>query len=103
MTFINIIASIRVKAGRLPVFLEIFKSNVPDVRKERGCIDYFPAVDIDTGLPIQNLDENIVTIIEKWESLEALSDHLTAPHMLVYREKVKDIVENISIKALQEA
>lgn len=85
------------------MFLEIFKSNVPDVRKERGCIDYFPAVDIDTGLPIQNLDENIVTIIEKWESLEALSDHLTAPHMLVYREKVKDIVENISIKALQEA
>jgi quinol monooxygenase YgiN len=54
-------------------------------------------------LPPQSLDENIVTIIEKWESLEALRDHLNEPHMLTYKEKVKDIVEGISIKVLQEA
>ena len=100
---INVIASISVKSGRLSEFLEIFKSNVPSVREERGCIEYFPAVDIDADLPPQSLDENVVTIIEKWESLEALYDHLNAPHMLAYKEKVKDIVEGISIKVLQEA
>ena len=100
---INVIASIRVKAGRVSEFLEIFKSNVPNVKKERGCIEYCPTVDIDADLPVQSLDENVVTIIEKWESLEALHDHLEAPHMLAYREKVKDMVENASIKVLREA
>ena len=100
---INVIASIRVKEGRVSEFLGIFKSNVPSVRKERGCIEYFPAVDIDADLPAQSLDENGVTIIEKWESLEALRDHIQAPHMLAYREKVKDIVANVSVKVLKEA
>jgi quinol monooxygenase YgiN len=100
---INVIASIRVKPGMLSDFLEIFKSNVPSVREERGCIEYFPTVDIYADLPPQSLDENVVTIIEKWESLEALRDHLNAPHMLAYKEKVKDIVEGVSLKVLQEA
>jgi len=68
----------------------------------RNCI-FAETVDIDADLPLQSLDENVVTIIEKWESLEALRDHLNAPHMLVYKEKVKDIVEGVSIKVLQEA
>ena len=100
---INVIASICVKTGRLSDFLEIFRSNVPNVREERGCIEYFPSVDIDADLPPQRLDENVVTIIEKWESLEALRDHLKAPHMLAYKEKVKDIVEDVSLKVLQKA
>lgn len=100
---IHVIASIRVKAGRLPEFLKIFKTNVPKVREEKGCVEYFPAVDVDSGLPPQSLDENRVTIIEKWESVEALRDHLVAPHMLAYKGKVKEIVEDVSIKVLQEA
>ncbi|MBW1765483.1 MAG: antibiotic biosynthesis monooxygenase [Deltaproteobacteria bacterium] len=100
---INVIASIRVKAGRRSEFLEVFKSNVPNVREEKGCIEYLPTVDIDADLPPQVLDENVVTIIEKWESLEALRAHLVAPHMLAYKEKVQDIVEGLSVKVLQEA
>ncbi|MBW1775047.1 MAG: antibiotic biosynthesis monooxygenase [Deltaproteobacteria bacterium] len=99
---INVIASIQIKEGKVSEFLEIFKSNVPNVREEKGCIEYFPAVDIDTDLPPQALDENMVTIIEKWEDVEALKVHLVAPHMLAYREKVKDMVENLSFKVLQE-
>jgi quinol monooxygenase YgiN len=49
------------------------------------------------------LDKNVVTIIEKWESLHALRDHLNTPHMLTYRERVKDIVEGTSLKVLKEA
>ena len=98
---ISVIASVRVKADRIPEFIEIFKSNLPKVRKEEGCIEYFPAIDIDSGLPVQKLDKNVVTIIEKWENVEALRAHLKTPHMLAYREKVKDIVEDLSIKVLQ--
>ena len=100
---VNVIASIRVKAGRLTEYLEIFAANVPLVREEKGCLEYIATVDIVADLPPQVLDENTVTIIEKWESLEALRDHLNTPHMLAYREKVKDIVAELSLKVLQEA
>jgi quinol monooxygenase YgiN len=100
---INVIASVRVREGKVSDFLEIFKSNVAAVRKEKGCIEYFPAVDIDAALASQIMDEHVVTIIEKWESLQALGDHLKAPHMLSYRERVKDMVEGMSLKVLKEA
>ena len=100
---LNVIASIRIKEGRVSEFVEIFKANVPNVLAENGCIEYMPTVDLPTDMPPQEKDGNVVTIIEKWESLEALQAHNSAPHMNAYRERVKDIVEGVSIKVLQEA
>jgi quinol monooxygenase YgiN len=99
---IHVIASVQVKLGKVSEFLKIFKANVPLVKGEKGCIQYVPTVDIVAGLPPQIMDENVVTIIEAWESLEALRNHLAASHMLAYREKVSGIVENVSLKVLQE-
>jgi quinol monooxygenase YgiN len=99
---INVIASIHVKEGMLSDYLQILKAIARLVRKERGCVAYVPTVDIDTGLPLQVLDKNVVTILERWESLEALNAHLVSPHMLDYREKVKDIVGRVSVKVLRE-
>ncbi len=100
---INVIASIHIKEGRLPEFVEIFKSNIPNVLEEKGCIEYVPNIDLPTGLPPQEQNSNIVTIIEKWDSLEDLQAHLSAPHMLAYKEKVKDLVDKVSLKVLREA
>lgn len=100
---INVLAFIAVKAGKRDEFVQAFKANVPNVRAEAGCIEYAPTVDVDAGLDAQALDANMVTVVEKWESLEALHDHLAAPHMAAYKEKVKDIVEGVEIKVLQEA
>jgi len=100
---INVIASIQIKEGKVPEFIEIFKSNIPEVLKEEGCIEYVPTIDIPTGLPPQELDKNNVTIIEKWDSPEALKAHLASPHMVAYQKKVKNIVENVSIKIMKEA
>ena len=66
-------------------------------------IEYYPTVDVDTGLPPQELDENVVTIIEKWESIDALKSHLVSPHMTAYREQVKEIVERLTVKVLAAA
>ncbi len=99
---IHVVASIRVKAGRGPEFLEIFKANVPSVRAEIGCMAYAPTVDVDVDLKPQLLDANVVTILEKWESAETLHAHLASPHMLAYRDKVADLVEDVSIKVLRE-
>ena len=100
---INVIASVHIKEGRLSEFIEIFKANIPKVLEEKGCVEYVPTIDVPTGLPPQELNNNVVTIIEKWGSLEDLQIHLTAPHMLAYREKVKNLVEKVSFKVLTEA
>jgi quinol monooxygenase YgiN len=100
---INVIASIHIKEGNKAAFIDIFKSNIPNVLKEKGCIEYIPTVDIVTGLPPQELDANVVTIIEKWRSLDDLLAHLSAPHMLKYKENVSDLVEKVSLKVLSEA
>jgi len=100
---VNVIASIRVKEGFRSDFIEIFKSNIPAVLDEEGCIRYAPAVDLNTGIPAQKLDENVVTVIEKWNTLEDLKAHLEAPHMLAFRERVKGMVEDVSLKVLENA
>jgi quinol monooxygenase YgiN len=102
MAMINVIASICVKTGTLSDYLAILKANVQAVRKEKGCIEYVPMVDFDAKLLPQVLDKNVVTILEKWEDLEALHAHLGSTHMLDYREKVKNIVESVAVKVLQE-
>jgi len=100
---IHVIATIRLQPGSLSRFLEIFKGNVPAVRAESGCIEYGGTVDVDAGLAAQRLEPDTVVVIEKWASLDALRGHLTSPHMLAYREKVKDLVSSLTIKVLQEA
>ena len=62
-----------------------------------------PTIDVLTGLLPQELNNNVVTMIEKWGSLEDLQAHLSAPHMLAYKEKVKDLVDKVSLKVLGEA
>ncbi len=100
---IDVIASIRVVPGRRDELIQLFKENVPNVLAEDGCIHYYPTVDVDSGAAAQAKDENVVTIVERWESLAALDAHSKAPHMNAYRERVKGIVEGVSIKVLQAA
>nr|WP_320190444.1 putative quinol monooxygenase [uncultured Desulfobacter sp.] len=99
---ISVIASIQVKDGQLDNFIEIFKFNMPAVLKEKGCIEYIPTVDVPTELPPQELNKNIVTVIEKWQSVEDLMAHLSSAHMLAYKEKTKDIVASMTVKVLTE-
>jgi len=99
---IHVIASISIKQGLKNEFLEIFKANVPSVTAEDGCIEYRPAVDAPTGLDAQIIDEHMVTVIEKWERIDHLKAHLSAPHMLIYREKVSGMVEGVQLKILQD-
>ena len=100
---VRVIASIHVKEGQLDKFIGIFKSNVPDVLKEEGCIEYVPNIDLPTGLPRQELNSNVVTIIEKWRSLEDLQTHLSSAHMVAYQKKVRDLVDRVSLRILAEA
>lgn len=101
---IHVIATIELAPGRREAFLAEFHAIVPAVRAEVGCLEYGPTIDVPTGLPAQgSVRENIVTIVEKWESVSALLDHLKAPHMLEYRARVKEMVVKTGLQVLQPA
>lgn len=100
---IYVLAAIRLKEGSLEQFLDVFRANIPAVLAEDGCIEYVPTVDAASNLPPQQLDPAVVTIVEKWESVDALHAHLKAPHMLEYRKRTKDMVESMTLKVLTPA
>ncbi len=101
---IHVVATIELKPGLRDAYLELLRANVPHVLAEKGCLTYYPTIDTDTDIAIhEKAGENVVTLIESWESVDALKKHFTEPHMLAYREKAKDMFQKISIRVLQPA
>lgn len=101
---IHVVATIQLNPGIREAFLKEFHRLVPLVRAENGCIEYGPTIDAQTPFPTQEvMGENAVVVIEKWASLEALQDHMKAPHMADYRVRVKDYVKGVQLRVLQPA
>jgi quinol monooxygenase YgiN len=99
---LHVFATIELAEGKREAFLAEFRKIVPLVRAEAGCLEYGAAIDLPTGIPVQiPVRDNVVTIVEKWESVEALQAHLQAPHMVAYRPKVRDFVVRTSLQVLQ--
>lgn len=98
---IFVIAQSDLKPGCREKFIEIVKENIPLVLAEDGCISYTLTSDYESGLSAQQKSgENTVTFVECWESMEHLKAHLQAPHMNVFREKVRDMRCGSSLKVL---
>ena len=101
---ICVIATIELAEGRREDFLAAFGKVVPSVLEESGCLEYGPMIDLATSIPSQPpVRDDVVTVVEKWQSPEALEAHLMAPHMLEYRKAVKDMVLGTSLQVLQPA
>lgn len=100
---IFVIATISIQPGKRDEFLNHFRSLVPLVRAEAGCIEYVPATDLNSGLELQSHDTDRVIVLEKWESLDHLHAHLKAPHMDEYRKNVADLVRALSLDVLTPA
>jgi quinol monooxygenase YgiN len=99
---IYVIATVDLVEGTRSEYLDEFGKIIPLVQAEEGCLEYGPAVDVPTGIPVQDLiSENTITIIERWTDVDTLYVHLTAPHMKTYREAVKDYVRKVTIKVLK--
>lgn len=102
---IYVVATIRIAAGQRETFLSEFRRVVPLVRNEEGCIEYSPTLPVETNLAASSEQDgdDVVVVVEKWISLEALERHLTAPHMVEYRAKVKEVVQSVDLKVLKSA
>jgi len=99
---ICVLARIRLEPGSRERFLQIFSRVVPQVRAEKGCIEYGPLEALATNIPTQIRDDpDTIYVLEKWESLEALEAHLVAPHMVEYRREVRPMVKEVGLYILQ--
>ena len=101
---IHVIATVELKPGCRAAYLKVLLSNVDAVKAEKGCLEYTPAIDVETDIPIhETYDDNVVTILESWKDITALKNHFKEPHMLAYREKTKDLLKKVSIRVLRPA
>jgi len=101
---VHVIAIITAKPGQRDAILQAIRANLPAVRAEQGCIEYGPAIDAPDVGPFQTkAGEDVVFVIEKWASMEALRAHAAAPHMAAYSAKVKDLVSSRVIHVLGSA
>jgi quinol monooxygenase YgiN len=98
---IHVVAVLTAKPGKRGEVLKHFLANVPAVRAEQGCIEYEAAVDADPALPVQTrYGPDTFVVIEKWESLDALAAHGTAPHMQAFGATVKDLLAARAVHVL---
>lgn len=98
---IHVIAVITAKPGKRAEILQHFRANVPDVRKEKGCIEYGAALDAENALAFQTKwGPETFLVIEKWESMDALKAHAAAPHMAAYGAKTKELIASRVIHIL---
>ena len=99
---IHVIATVELHEGRRDDFLEEFQKVVPLVLEEAGCIAYGPAVDAKTDIDAQvTAGDNVLTIVEGWESLGHLENHLVAEHMVAYRPRVREMIHQSKLQILK--
>ncbi len=96
---IHLVVTMMIKEGSMEEFMEAARELRHQVRREPGCHGYEYTVDLQSPLDIQEpVQENRVTLIEKWESLEALQAHLATPHMKAASPRMEALREGIAIR-----
>lgn len=101
---IRTVVLITARPGCRDELLTVFQANVPNVRAEKGCIEYAAHVDApEIGAFQTAIGPDSYIIIETWESAEALRAHVVAPHMIEYARKTKDLVASRAIHVLTAA
>ena len=98
-----LVVSVKIKPGLRDEYISHFKEFSKIVHKEKGCIDYLAAVDLDSDFPPQVKDADVVTVMEKWVSMQAFKDHLSTAYMKAFGETTKALVLERSAKVLQQA
>jgi quinol monooxygenase YgiN len=69
-------------AGRKAELIEALCAAIPAVHREEGCRLY----------AIHDADDGTITMIEKWDSPEALAAHAAGPAVQALRAAVADLV-----------
>ena len=85
--------------GRMEEFLDACRWLKPQSLAEEGCLGYEYTAEVQSALGAQEpVDVNRVTLIETWESLEALASHGTQPHTQEFVRKVSEVRKRMVVR-----
>ena len=91
MDFILVLAKIQPKEGCQDTIIELANELVYETLQEEGNIEY---------QLLKSDEDDTLTFVEKWESLEALKKHMASPHFLNFGEESDEFVENMDIQVI---
>lgn len=91
MDFILVLANIEPKEGCQDSIIEVSRELIDESLLEEGNIDY---------QLLQPIDNDTLTFVEKWESLDALKRHMASPHFLNFSEESGEFVKNMNIQVI---
>ena len=89
MDFIVVLAKVYPKNGCKDSIIEISEELIEKTREEDGNIEY---------QLLMSLNDNTLTFVEKWETLDDLKKHMASPHFQSFGEETKDFVEKTDDK-----
>jgi quinol monooxygenase YgiN len=81
---IKVVAKNYIQEEKMEEIMKLYKELVEKTVKEPGCIKYELYQDLN--------DTRIVTMIEEWESIEALAEHEKSEHFTRIFPLLKDLV-----------
>lgn len=100
---LTVIAEICVKPGRREQVLAAIEKLTPAVLKEEGCGRYDALIDHNAQVPWKQHSPDSIFMLENWETLRHLEQHLQMPHMEAHRNVIKDDVLDVKIFILEPA
>ena len=102
---LHVLAIVTARPGQRGPLLALFRTIVPAVRAEPGCIEYCATVDADDfqGFSKTAAGTDTFIVVEKWASAEALETHAVAAHMRDYGAKAKALIASRVIHVLSPA
>jgi aryl-alcohol dehydrogenase-like predicted oxidoreductase/quinol monooxygenase YgiN len=99
---IHAVAVLRAKPGNRAALAAAFREILERVRNKAGCLEYALANPLRlqaTGAAPAHEDE--VTLVERWQSREALEAHLADPDYRRWFETIRPLIDAASMQALE--
>ena len=99
---LNLIVTMRIKPGHMDAFLAVCAELRPQVLREPGCrgYDYLRDVAVTLHRPTP-VDPDCITLLERWDSIEALQAHMETPHMRAAGARLKDLRESVELRVTE--
>jgi quinol monooxygenase YgiN len=101
---VHLVVTFIIKEGKMDEYLAEVKKLRAQVLAEKGCVEYNFLREFPSGLDIQEeVNPNRITLVEKWESPEALAAHGASPHMKDFGLRAGGLQASASARVLESA